>query len=72
MQSARTITLIYVYLGYANSVPASGKLYIPNSQHRVLILMWVAVTSYVDFLVLIEYRWEQNDTIQNLKEFELR
>ena len=33
--------------------------------------MWVAVTAYVDFLLLIVYRWEQNDTIQNLKESEL-
>ena len=34
--------------------------------------MWVAVTSYVDFLLFMEYRWEQNDNIQNLKESELR
>ena len=30
--------------------------------------MWVAITAYVDLLLLIEYRWEQNHTIQNLKE----
>ena len=32
--------------------------------------MWVAVTSYVDVQLLIEYRWQQNDSIQNLKESE--
>ena len=34
--------------------------------------MWVAITSYVDFLLLTEYRWEPNETIQNLKESELQ
>ena len=33
----------------------SGKLYLPNSQYRVLRLMWVAVTSYVDFFVEYSY-----------------
>ena len=32
----------------------------------------VAVTAYVDILLLTEYRWEQNATNQNLKESELR
>ena len=34
--------------------------------------MWVAVTSYLDILLLIEYRWKQDDTFQHLKESEPR